>query len=122
VEQSRRPSQAKKDLRGRAGAGGLFAEELKYRSRKAQVLKEGLRFRKGMQMQTGPREEAGARKAYDPGRGWWWMRPRLGICPGSSWVGSLWVSIETGAEPEEAPPISLYAQGGKKISSRRALR
>lgn len=85
--------------------------------KEAQVPKEGLRFRKGMQMQTGPREEAGAGKAYDPG-----MRPRLGICPGSSWVGSLWVSIETGAELEEAPPISLKAQWGEKISSRRALR
>lgn len=44
----------------------------------------------------------------------------MGVCPGSGWVGSLWVSIETGAEPEEAPPISLYAQG-EKISSRRDL-
>lgn len=72
-------------------------------------------------MQTEPREETGAGKAYDPGRSWWWMRPRLGVCPGSAWVGSLWVSIETGAEPEEAPPISIYAQE-KKMSSRLALR
>lgn len=28
----------------------------------------------------------------------------------AGWVGSLWVSMETGAGPEEAPPISLYAQ------------
>lgn len=39
---------------------------------------------------------------------------QVGSLPRQRWVGSLWVSIETGAEPEEAPPTSLYAQGKKK--------
>lgn len=34
------------------------------------------------------------------------MRPQLGACPGTARVGSLWVSKETGAWPEEATPNS----------------
>lgn len=62
VEQPRRPSQANKDLRdlrGRAGAGDLFAEELKCRRTEARVPKVVLRFRKGMQMRRRPREVPG---------------------------------------------------------------
>lgn len=62
MEQSRRPSQAKRDLRDlreRAGAAGLLAEELECRRKEAQVPKEALRFRERMQIQTGPREETG---------------------------------------------------------------
>lgn len=36
-------------------------------------------------------------------RGWLWMRPQLGACPGSAGVGSLWVSTETRAQPETRP-------------------
>lgn len=70
VEQPRRLSQVNKDLRdlrGRAGAGDLFAEELKCRRTEAQVPKVGLRFGKGMQMQGKPREVPGLERPKIPG-------------------------------------------------------